>query len=78
MILLDGNNLYKTLNEKRVDKDNVSWRRVCRTVGITHTVVTRLSHGKGISANSLVALMSYFGETNIEPYIMKNSKVSNE
>ena len=72
---LDTEALFVALDKRRrhltaESGERVSWRSVGRELGISQSTFTRLGiHHAPPSADTLVRLMGWLGETDLKPYI---------
>jgi transcriptional regulator with XRE-family HTH domain len=69
---LDGEALYVDLDKQRRAK-RLRWRGVAREVGVSPSMLTRLSQGHHVSADGLVRLMLWLGTTDLERYIRRGT-----
>lgn len=71
----DPEALYVALDKRRrhIAADTgtrYGWRAVARELGISQSTFTRLGiHHKSLSAETLVLLMTWLGETDLKPYL---------
>jgi len=70
-VALDPEKLYIAVDRVRRDR-RMSMRAVCRQIGTkTPSTITRIGHGGSVSADTLMMLMTWMGETDITPYIRR-------
>lgn len=73
----DAEALYIALDRKRRERRIRSARQILREAGIsTPSTLTRLGQGSGLSADTLVRLLGWMGETDMTPYMRESTRVS--
>lgn len=66
---LDTEALYAVLDRRRRER-RIPWRQVASEAGLaTVNLGTKLGRGSSLSADSLIALLLWLGDTDVKPYI---------
>jgi hypothetical protein len=68
---LDVEALYAAVDRRRRQR-RISFREACGEAGIpSSATLTRLGRGSQVSADNLVRLLLWLGETDIKPYLAR-------
>ncbi len=68
LTFFDQNVFFVALDQRR-RKYGMSWRDVSEATGVSPATLSRMSNGGGISAHTLVRLLSWTGSTDVYPFI---------
>lgn len=66
---LDLGAVFDALDAKR-HAWGTTWRAICLSADVHQSTITRWKAGDNISATNLAALMAWFGETDLAPYLV--------
>jgi hypothetical protein len=66
--LFDSDALYIAIDRQRRQR-RISFRQIAREAGLQPNTTTRLGQGRAISADVLIRLLIWLGETDLKPYI---------
>ena len=75
MLTLNVQKLYEALDAKRTAvsckhcNEELSWRAVARELGMPPSTFSRIARQQGMSADTLVRVLGWLGETDLAPYL---------
>lgn len=68
----DPEALYRALDVARRSQ-RISWRSLCKSASVDPGVTSRLAYGQSPNLDNLARLLVWLGDTDLRPYITKET-----